>query len=106
MNDRFKGGPVLLHSGGTGPDDWLIKPIAGGRWTLVLFRWGRNWTGREVGKDEANRLAEADREAMIAMYHAGISRVCVGDLAQRLARMHRRGPVPTVGAAEFWQKHN
>jgi len=42
---KFEGGPIQLNSGGFGPDDYLLKPIKGGRWTKVIFRWGRNFTG-------------------------------------------------------------
>lgn len=102
MKNKFKGGPVLLNSGGFGPDDWLLKTVEGGRWTLVIFRWGRHWRGREIGEDAADRLSETDREALLAILHAGVERVCVGDLAQRLEKMRN---VPTLGAAEFWRKY-
>jgi len=101
----FRGGPVFLNSGGQGPDDWLIKPIEGGRWTLVVFRWGRNWAGRQVGLGKAAEFAKSDKVAMIAMYAVGIDRVCVGDLARRFQQMKKRGVVPKMCATEFWQKY-
>lgn len=97
---KFKGGPVALNSGGTGPDDYLLKPIQGGRWTLVVFRWGRNWRGREVGLATARREAETDKEAMKKIFPA--RHVCVSDNARRLRKMRDRGNVPRMSGTEFW----
>jgi len=93
---RFKGGPTHLNCGGTGPDDYLLKPIKGGRWTLITFRWGRNWTGD-------NEAAQADRDAMKKIFP--VQQICVPDNAKRLAKMKASSNVPTMHASEFWQKY-
>jgi len=93
---KFKGGPIALNSGGFGPDDYLLKPIKGGRWTLVIFRWGRNWTG---DKEAAN----SDRDAMKKVFP--LQQICIPDNARRFARMKERGNVPTMNATEFLARH-
>lgn len=100
---KFKGGPVALNSGGQGPDDFMLKPVQGGRWTLVIFRWGRNWQGRKVGLETARCEAEADKEAMKKIFP--VQQVCVPDNARRYRRMRDRGIVPTLSATEFWEKY-
>ena len=104
MEKKFKGGPIYLNSGGQGPDDYLLKPVKGGRWTLVIFRWGRNWTGREVGKDEANRLAQLDHEAMKEIL-SSCERLCVPDMGGRYQRMRKQDKVTPMPATEFLIKY-
>lgn len=93
---RFKGGPIFQNSGGMGPDDYLLKPVKGGRWYKVIFRWGRHWTGQK-------KAAVEDREAMKNIFP--IQRICVSDMAQRAQRMEREGKLVTLTAAEFWEKY-
>ena len=93
---RFKGGPIALNSGGMGPDNYLIKPVKGGWWTLVIFRWGRNWTGD-------NEIAERDREAMKEMFP--LEQVCVPDNAKQYWGMKQKGNVPSMGASDFLDKY-
>ena len=101
----FKGGPIRLHSGGMGPDDYLLKPIKGGRWHVVKFRWGRNFLGRQIGVKAARRIAEADRAAMTEIFP--IEQICVSDVQRLLERLERENAygVPDIGAAEFWEKY-
>ena len=100
---KFKGGAIFLNSGGRGPDDYLIKPVVGGRWTLVIFRWGRNWQGKELGIEDARAAADSDRAAMEAIFP--LQRVCIPDNAARLTTMRKRGHVPTMNATEFLDKY-
>lgn len=100
----IKGGPPFLNSGGIGPDDYLLKPIKGGRWTLVIIRAGRHWQGKEVRREKARAMYDADMAAMKAMFP--IQQICVPDMARRLARMKKRGDVPTMSMAEFYQKYH
>ena len=100
---RFKGGPVALNSGGMGPDDCLLKSIQGGKWTLVVFRWGRNWRGREIGIEAAQHEARVDKEAAEKIFP--VQQICVPDNARRLWKMRNRGNVPTMSATEFWEKY-
>lgn len=102
-NILFKGGPVALNSGGQGPDDFLLKPLHGGRWTLVIFHWGRNWRGREIGMDAARQEGEADQAAMKKVFP--VQQVCVPDNARRLRKMRDRGSVPRMSGVEFWDKY-
>ena len=87
---------MAQNSGGKGPDDYLLKPIVGGRWTLVKFRWGRNFTG-DVS------VAERDKDAMERIFP--IQQICVPDMAARYYNMKKRGKVPTMGASEFLAKY-
>jgi len=104
---RFKGGPVWLNSGGSGPDDYLLKPIEGGRWTYVIFRFGRNfrWSqdGRIENLKEAQANGAADKEVMDHIFP--IKQICVPDNAARYRRMKERGSVPTMNATEFWERY-
>lgn len=106
MKARFKGGPILLNSGGRGPDDYLLKPIKWGRWTLVIFRFGRNFQQRAGGL--GSRQAQDDQRAM--EYIFPIQEICVPDNWERYTRMLRKlregkGGLPQMGAAEFWAKY-
>ncbi len=50
MSDRqpwVEGGPIFMNSGGSGPDDYLLRPIGKRQWIKVIFRWGRNY-GRQI----------------------------------------------------------
>ena len=89
---KIKGGPPFLNSGGTGPDDYLLKPVKGGRWTLVIIR-----------ADATREMYKADMAAMKAMFP--IEQICVPDMARQLARMKKRGDVPTMSMSEFYQKY-
>ena len=99
MTFKFKGGPIFLNSGGIGPDDYLFKPIRGGRSTLVVFRWGRNFTG-----DVAE--AEADREAAKTI-HKFNQQICVPDMARRyqLMRAKHGDDIPTMSGIEFLARY-
>lgn len=94
---KFKGGPIGLNSGGRGPDDYLIKPIKGGRWTLVVFKYGRNFTG-----DKAQAEAELEAAKVI---HKLNQQICVLDMARRHQLMKARGDVPTMSGTEFLTKY-
>lgn len=99
MKARFKGGPIYLNSGGRGPDDYLLKPIKGGRWTLVIFRFGRNFQEGERG----SRNAEEDQEAMKRIFP--VQQVCVPDCWERYMRMREKGNLPQMGGAGFWARY-
>lgn len=96
----FKGGPVALNSGGYGPDDYLIRSVhpRNSRWTLVIFRWGRNWTG-------CKEAAESDRTAMKEIL-SRTEQTCVSDNARQFAKMKERGNVPTMDGSAFWAKYD
>lgn len=94
---KFKGGPVGLNSGGRGPDDYLLKPIKGGRWTLVVFRWGRNFTG-----DKAE--AATDLEAAKTIHRLN-QQVCVPEMARRYQLMQTKGSIPTMSGVEFLERY-
>lgn len=94
---KFKGGPVWLNSGGQGPDDYLLKPIKGGRWTCVIFRWGRNWTGSKEAAD--NDKAAMEKIMPVLQWE------CVPDNWERWQEMKRKGPVPTMNATEFLERY-
>lgn len=104
---QFKGGPVQLNSGGQGPDDYLLKPLQGGLWTLVIFRFGRNFRWSPEGQVEDLKVAqangEADREALNLILP--VQRVCVPDNARRFQRMKERGSYPVMSATEFVEKY-
>jgi len=94
---EFKGGPVGLNSGGRGPDDYLLKPIKGGRWTLVIFQYGRNSTG-----DKANSYAELEAAKVI---HKLNQQICVPDMARRYQLMRAKGNVPTMSGVGFLERY-
>lgn len=104
---RFKGGPIWLNSGGQGPDDYLLKPVEGGRWTYVIFRWGRNFRWSPEGNIEDTETAQANVKADKAALDKimPIKQICVPDNATRYRKMKERGSVPTMSAAEFWEKY-
>lgn len=94
----FKGGPPWLNSGGRGPDDYVLKPIEGGQWHVVIFRWGRNWTGSKEAVD-------SDKEAMdkifpVVQIHTAANATVYGRLKKsgRLEKM-------TISATDFWEKY-
>ena len=91
---KFKGGPIYQNSGGFGPDDYLLKPIKGGRWTRVNFLYGRNSTG---DRD----IAIAERFALNDIFP--IMQYCVSDNAQRWERGKDR--IPVMSGTEFWEKY-
>lgn len=91
---RFKGGPIFLNSGGTGPDDYLVKPIHGGRWTRVIVRSGRNFTGdREA--------AASDRAAWATILP--LEHVCTSDNWRRWNAS--AGRIPTMNATDYAAAH-
>lgn len=93
---KFKGGPTFLNSGGFGPDDLMIKPIEGGRWVLVIFRWGRHFTGNKAD-------AESDRAARKSI--GQIQPVHTAANYERWRKARERGTLVTMNATEFWQKY-
>ena len=99
---KFKGGPIFLNSGGTGPDDYLLKPIRGGRWHRVICRYGRHYQNDQDA-------AEADRKAFENIMRAGVEHMAVGDNAIRWRKMLdgdvARTDVLTVNASEFWETY-
>lgn len=106
--NKFKGGPVVQNSGGSDPDDYLIKLVSGGRWTLVLFRWGHHFGqdgfgGDKVGLEQAKVSMLADKEAMKEIFP--LRQICTSDNARRLAMMKKRGVVPTMFASDFLEKY-
>lgn len=42
-NPIFEGGAIALHSGGVGPDDYILRRIGTRKWYGVVYRWGRNF---------------------------------------------------------------
>jgi hypothetical protein len=93
---RFKGGKIFLNSGGQGPDDYMLKPTKGGRWTRVIFRWGRHWTGDKVAM-------ESDRTAMEKILP--VPHMCVQDCRAWYEWHKSRGSLVTMNATEFWEKY-
>lgn len=92
---RFKGGPIFLNSGGSGPDDYLMKPIKGGRWCRVIARWGRHFTNKGD--------SVKDGDAMQKVLHA-TRQICVGDNARQWDR--GKGHIPTLCWSDFLAKYS
>lgn len=117
---RFEGGPVFLNSGGTGPDDYLLRPIGKSKWVLVICRWGRNFGwGNErynvnvsiaaVHKDpdalaivdEATKASLSDRVAfseILPVRHKGV-------MMEKTRKLRESGKLVTMSATEFWETY-
>lgn len=113
-----EGGPIFMNSGGSGPDDYLLRPIDTRQWTKVIFRWGRNY-GRAVRNGQvvhdavvrphtpeaaaATEATEADRAAMARIFP--VRSVCVGDCAKRERRLREAGRLVVMDATTFVAKY-
>lgn len=109
-----EGGPIFMNSGGSGPDDYLLRPIGKRQWIKVIFRWGRNY-GRQIRNGQvvhdalvrprtpeallATASAEADKAAMALIFP--VRGVCVSDCAKRERRARAAGRLVTMTASEF-----
>lgn len=116
---KFMGGPIFMNSGGQGPDDYLLKPVVGGHWVKVIFRFGRNFgvtieDGRIVKPKEPIRpgtpaslasqlVAAEDRRAMDRIFP--VEQVCVPDNARRAAKLANSNRLVTMAAYDFIQKY-
>lgn len=85
-----------MNSGGSGPDDYLIRKNPRGKWTRVIFRWGRN------GKLATNPKAdyESDHAAMEWIFK-DMDKVCVPDQYARFRKLEQSGRLVTMNATEF-----
>jgi hypothetical protein len=93
----FKGGPTYLNSGGTGPDDYLIKPEKGGRWHLVKFGFGRHYkAGGPDPVQEKARMAEILRRTRL---------ICIPEVRNVVARRGGLSAFPEVNGQGFIERH-
>ena len=95
MKHAFKGGPIFLNSGGSGPDDYLIKPVKGGRWHRVIARYGRHFTG--------SKEAVAQDQAAMKKVLRVTKQICTGDNARRWQR--GKDYIPTLCWSGFLAKY-
>ena len=96
---KFEGGSPWLNSGGTGPDDYVIRQKGERKWTYLVFRCGRNFwlSGYDV------KLADKDRRAMKWLLPQ-IERKCTSDCYAIYHRM-LNGHIEKVGASDFCEAH-
>jgi hypothetical protein len=89
---RFKGGVIQLNSGGSGPDDYLIRALPSGRYVKVIFRCGRHWTNKVDFESDKASLSWVLRQC---------ERTAVSDNANRAARLIKAGKLVTKSFTEF-----
>ena len=89
---RFKGGVIQLNSGGSGPDDYLIRALPSGKWIKVIWRYGRHSTNQ--ADYESDKLC-------IAWVLGQCERTAVSDNANRAARLIKSGKLVTKSFTEF-----
>lgn len=89
---QFEGGPIFLNSGGTGPDDYLVRKIGTKKWVLVIMRFGRNFTGDR----EAAQLDYSLLKDFFPLRH-----ISVPENYERYHRLKAAGKLVMVSLAEF-----
>ncbi len=106
--EKFEGGPIFQNSGGTGPDDYLLRKIGTSRWYEVQCRWGRHFTWKygedRTGLQRARDNADSDKAALDRVMRQ-TRRICVGDNATRYYRLREKGKAPEIlSFAEFAER--
>lgn len=78
-----------------GPDDFLIKPIKGGRWHRVIARYGRHFTG-------SKEAVTQDLDAMSKVLRTN-KRIHTGANARRWDK--GKDYIPTLCWSDFLAKY-
>ena len=90
---QFEGGPIALHSGGTGPDDYVFRKVGARKWTKVVCRWGRNFP--KFTKYATGKIPADDPDLVKAVTEAAWDR-----LAFNWVLRHKIGHLPVSDAAK------
>ena len=104
---KFEGGPIALHSGGYGPDDYLLRKIGTKKWFLVIFRWGRHFpgSGRLLFGDElaqAKAAVDSDKAAQLKIFP--IKEQCVSQNAFFYKKLSESNTLLAMNATEFYER--